>query len=432
MGGNNGILGGITNTLFGSPQTVDTPDYTGAAQQTAAANAANNRINQVTPYGNSTYQQTGTDQYGNPTYTMNTTAAPFVQNAINAQGGQLASTYGSAFQSPTFNSVGDMPSMNYYGSRLNQQQFDPAKQLLALPKFDVNTQIDQSKLPSYGINPGETYEAAIMRRLDPALQRQSQASDVQLANQGIVPGTRAYETAKQLLAQQQNDARTSAIVGGMDTGLRANQQAYGQQAGQIGLNLAGQEQSFTQPLRTNVQNMSANELAYNQQIANQGLGMNAQNQAFTQAMAKYLLPAQVAGMLKNLSTPTYAPTNTIPGVDYMGAMGLTNQSQQANANAQNAQNNAMIQGLFSIGGAALGAPKGTFSDIRMKENIKSVGALPNGLNIYEFDYKPEFKDIAGHGKHIGVMAQEVEKVIPYAVIQADNGYKMVNYSMLGI
>jgi hypothetical protein len=432
MGGGGGILGGVTNALFGSPQTVDTPDYTSAAQQTSAANAANNRINQVTPYGNSTYQQTGTDQYGNPTYTMNTTAAPFVQNAINAQGGQLASTYGSAFQSPTFNSTGDMPAMNYYGSRLNQQQFNPATQLLALPKFNVNTQIDQSQLPSYGINPGETYEAAIMRRLDPALQRQSQASDVQLANQGIVPGTRAYETAKQLLAQQQNDARTSAIVGGMDTGLRANQQAFGQGAQQIGLNLAGQEQSFTQPLRTNVQNMSANELAYNQQIANQGLGMNAQQQAFTQAMAKYLLPAQVAGLLKNLSTPTYAPTTTIPGVDYLGAMGLTNQSQQANANAVNAQNNAMIQGLFSMGGAALGAPKGTFSDIRMKENINPVGVLPNGLNIYEFDYKPEFKDIAGHGKHIGVMAQEVEKVIPYAVIQANNGYKMVNYSMLGI
>jgi len=432
MGGNNGILGGITNTLFGSPQTVATPDYTSAAQQTTAANAANNRINQVTPYGNSTYVQTGTDQYGNPTYTMNTTAAPFVQNAINAQGGQLAATYGTPFQSPTFNSAGDMPKMNYYGSRLNQQQFDPAKQLLALPKFDVNTQIDQSKLPSYGINPGETYEAAIMRRLEPTLQRQSQASDVQLANQGIVPGTRAYETAKQLLAQQQNDARTSAIVGGMDTGLRANQQAFGQGAQQIGLNLAGQEQSFTQPLRTNVQNMSANELAYNQQLQNQTLGMNAQQQAFVQEMAKYMAPAQIAGMLKNLSTPTYAPTNTIPGVDYMGAMGLTNQSQQANANAQNAQNNAMIQGLFSIGGAALGAPKGTFSDIRMKENIKSVGILPNGLNIYEFDYKPEFKDIAGHGKHIGVMAQEVEKVISYAVIQADNGYKMVNYSMLGI
>jgi hypothetical protein len=351
MGGGNGILGGITSAIFGSPQTVATPDYTSAAQQTAAANAANNRINQVTPYGNSTYQQTGTDQYGNPTYSINTTAAPGIQNAINAQMPQLAQTYGSAFQSPTFNSTGDMPSMNYYGSRLNQQQFNPATQLLPLPKFNVNTQIDQSKLPSFGINPGETYENAIMRRLEPAIQRQSQASDAQLANQGIVPGTKAYETAKQLLAQQQNDARTSAIVGGMDTGLRANQQVFGQGATQVGLNLAGQEQSFTQPLRTNVQNMSANELAYNQQFQNQKLGMDAQNQAFVQAMAKYMAPAQVAGLLKNLSTPTYAPTTTVAGPDFLSAMGLTNQGNISNANAQNAYTNSLMSGLFKLGSA---------------------------------------------------------------------------------
>ena len=353
MGGSNGLLGDVTGALFGSPQTVDTPDYTSAAQQTSAANAANNRINQVTPYGNSTYVQTGTDQYGNPTYTMNTTAAPGVQSAINAQMPQLTQTYGSAFQSPTFNSTGDMPNMNYYGSTLNKQQFNPATQLVDLPKYNVNTNIDQSKLPSFGINPGETYENAIMRRLAPTLERQTQATEARLANQGIVPGTKAYETAKLLLAQEQNDARTSAIVGGMDTGLRANEQVFGQDARQIGLNLAGQEQSFTQPLRTNVQNMSANELAYNQQIANQTLGMNAQQQAFVQAMSKYLLPAQVAGMLKNLSTPTYAPTTTIPGTDYLSAMGLTNQSQQANANAENARTNAMISGLFNLGGAAV-------------------------------------------------------------------------------
>lgn len=427
MGGGGGILSPITNALFGSPQTVATPDYTGAAQQTAAANAANNRINQVTPYGSSQYVQTGTDQYGNPTYTINTTAAPFVQNAINAQGGQLASTYGTPFSSPTFNSAGDMPSMNYYGSRLNQQQFDPAKQLLPLPKFDVNTNIDTSKLPSYGINPGETYESAIMRRLEPTINRDRSQLQAQLANQGIVPGTKAYETAMTLQAQKENDARTSAIVGGMDTGLRANQQAFGQGATQVGLNLAGQEQAFTQPLRTNVQNMSANELAYNQQLANQNLGMQAQNQAFTQAMSKYLLPAQVAGMLKNLATPTYAPTNTIAGPDYLSAMGLANQSNWNAANAQNAQNNAMMQGLFSLAGAGI-----KYSDIHAKENIKNIGVLANGLNVYEYEYKPEFKDIAGHGKHIGVMAQEVEKVIPYAVVTANNGYKMVDYSMLGI
>jgi hypothetical protein len=362
MGGGGGILGGITNALFGSPQTVATPDYTGAAQQTAAANAANNRINQNTPYGGSQYQQTGTDQYGNPTYTINTTAAPFVQNAINAQGGQLMS-YGNPFQSPTFNSAGDMPNMNYYGSRLNQQQFNPATQLLPLPAYDVNTKIDQSQLPTYGINPGQSYSDAIMQRLQPQQAQDQQSMQAQLANQGVVPGTEAYSNAMRVFNQGQNDARTSAIVGGMQTGLQANQQAYGQQVGQIGLNLQGNEQAFTQPLRTNVQNMGANELAYNQQYQNQGLGMQAQNQAFNQAMAKYLLPLQVAGGLKGLSAPTYAPTNTVAGTDYLSAMGLTQQGNVASANANNAYNNSLMGGLFTLGAGALASPAGTLSKI---------------------------------------------------------------------
>ena len=52
MGGG-GLLGGITGALFGSPATPATPDYTGAAQATAAGNldaaraaTAANRVNQ--------------------------------------------------------------------------------------------------------------------------------------------------------------------------------------------------------------------------------------------------------------------------------------------------------------------------------------------------------------------------------------------------
>lgn len=374
MGGNGGILSGVTNALFGSPQTVQTPDYTSAAQQTSAGNLANaqaalaaNRVNQYTPYGNLTYAQSGTDANGNPTYSANQQLPGQLQNAITGNFGVLADTYRNPLTSPTFNSAGDMPSMNYYGSRLNQQQFNPATQLLELPKYNVNTQINQAALPSYGINPGETYENAIMRRLEPTLQRQSQASDAQLANQGIVPGTKAYETAKQLLAQQQNDARTSAIVGGMDTGLRANQQAYGQQVGQIGLNLQGTEQAFNMPLRANVQNMSANDLAFNQQYKNQGLGMQAQNQAFTQALAKYMAPAQIAGMLKNVAAPTQyvnpAQQSYTAGPDYLSSMGLTNQSNIASANANNAYNNSLMSGLFTLGGASLLSPAGTFSGL---------------------------------------------------------------------
>ena len=71
-----------------------------------------------------------------------------------------------------------------------------------------------------------------------------------------------------------------------------------------------------------------------------------------------------------------------------------------------------------------------FSDIRMKENIKAIGWLPNGLPVYEYEYKPEWKEVGGHGKFVGVMAQEVEKVIPEAVITRPDGYKMVNYGVL--
>ena len=69
-----------------------------------------------------------------------------------------------------------------------------------------------------------------------------------------------------------------------------------------------------------------------------------------------------------------------------------------------------------------------FSDERMKENVKVIGALKSGLPVYTFEYKPEFKDIAGHGTFVGVMAQEAEKLIPEAVSVHANGYKMVDYS----
>ena len=362
MGGGGGILGGVTNTIFGKPQTVDTPNYSNAAQQTAAGNLANaqattqaNRVNQNTPYGSLNYSQ-GTDANGNPTWTANQTAAPQLGSAINSSLGQLASTYSQPFQAPSFSTAGDLASMGYYGSKLNAQQLDP-NSLKALPQYNVNTQINQSQLPSYGIDPGQSYTDAIMQRLQPSLQRQSASSDVQLANQGIMPGSEAYKTAKTLLSQGQNDALTSAIVGGMQTGLQANQQAYGQQAGQIGLNLQGQGQNFGQGIAGNQQTMGANQQAYQQQLANQQLGMQAQNQAFNQAQAQYGMPLNMAIGLQSLASPSnyVNPYNQqmTGGPDYTSSMMATNQSNQANANAQNAYNNSMTSGLFKLGSAAL-------------------------------------------------------------------------------
>jgi hypothetical protein len=88
--------------------------------------------------------------------------------------------------------------------------------------------------------------------------------------------------------------------------------------------------------------------------------------------------------------------------------------------------------LLSIAGTAGMMGFKPFSDIRTKENIKQVGLMANGLGVYEYEYKKEFKDhpSAGHGKFIGVMAHEVEKVIPEAVSIDLDGYKHIDYSKI--
>lgn len=83
-------------------------------------------------------------------------------------------------------------------------------------------------------------------------------------------------------------------------------------------------------------------------------------------------------------------------------------------------------------GNEMNGDKQMASDRIIKEDIIQLGFHPFGIGLYLFDYKPEFRDIWGHGRQFGVMADEVEKVMPEAVSVHPDGYKMVNYAMLGI
>jgi hypothetical protein len=72
------------------------------------------------------------------------------------------------------------------------------------------------------------------------------------------------------------------------------------------------------------------------------------------------------------------------------------------------------------------------SDRAAKKNIVRIGTHPLGFGLYLFDYKPEYCAKAEQGRQFGVMADEVESVMPLAVSVHSNGYKLVNYAMLGI
>jgi hypothetical protein len=118
---------------------------------------------------------------------------------------------------------------------------------------------------------------------------------------------------------------------------------------------------------------------------------------------------------------------TTAGPDLLGAAGMQYNAQMGDFNQKQAAQQNFNQGLMGLGAAGIAA-----SDIRMKENIKHIAWLPNGLPVYTYEYKEEFKDhpLAGHGTHTGVMAHEVEAMYPNAVITLDNGYKAVDYGQL--
>lgn len=279
-----GICGFI---LYGkdSPDMPAPPNYERLAEKTSQGNLdmarlalAANRINQNTPFGGLSYSQTGTDAYGNPTYTATQTLSPEQQAIYNKQSGLTSDLLGAAQSG-----VGNVQNSLLQGG------------------------VDTSKLASTGINPGETYSDAIMRRLQPQMQAEQGQFDAQMANQGIAPGTEAYNNAKRSFDQKQNYKLTSAIVGGFQTGLAANQQG------------------------------------------------------FNQAQTNLMNPINMVNAIRtgsSLTHPIYANSANMPyvsGPDYLNAG-----SQQYNAamnqyNAQAAQDQGFLGGLMNIGGSILGA-----------------------------------------------------------------------------
>ena len=73
------------------------------------------------------------------------------------------------------------------------------------------------------------------------------------------------------------------------------------------------------------------------------------------------------------------------------------------------------------------------SDERLKANKKIIENATDKIEQiggYEFDWVPKEGVHINEGHDIGVIAQEVEKVIPEVVVTRDNGYKAVKYEKL--
>jgi hypothetical protein len=162
-----------------------------------------------------------------------------------------------------------------------------------------------------------------------------------------------------------------------------------------------------------------------QQLAQQQSGFNAQNAARNQYMQEQYQQRQqplneITAMMSGsqMQNPNWlnTPSSQIQTTDIGG---LINQNfAQQSQNYQTAQSgwNSVMGGLLGLGGK-LGAAGIMASDRDVKKDIVPMGtvfaATPEGerkeLPISEWSYKGE------DARHVGPMAQDVEKIDPKAV-----------------
>lgn len=415
----------------GSAPAAPDPAATAAAQsktnkETAYWNAVLNNVNQITPYGNLTYTQTGGGkQYNMDAYNQAMAAYNASLNQPAQQGGSSGywDNYGNTWiQTGTGGSsgggtrtppkmedflTGDAPpsftstitlspeQQAIYNAQTAQerQRLEMGGRMLGNVDATLSNPYSLSGLPDGftaedAATASRRGEEALLSRLDPRFAQDEEALRTRLINQGIGQGSEAYNREMQQFGQTKNDARMQAILQGANYGGTLQNQA----------------------LQRRLQGIDEYNATRNAPL-NEYLGLTSGVQVNNP-------------QFQNKSYQGAAP------VDYTSLVNQQYQAQLGQYNANQASRNNTQSALFGLGGQIAGSflsnPSwlAALSDIRAKENIVKIGETPGGINVYEFNYIGQDK------VETGVMAQEVEKVIPEAVITGDDGLKRVIYSMV--
>lgn len=240
---------------MGKPKAPTPPDpqQTAAAQtgtnvSTAIANNAMSLVNQDTPYGSLTYDKTGkqtwTDPYTGktytvPTYTATTSLSPGEQAILDQNTGARTNLAGIANDQSAF-----------------------LKDYLSQP-FNADTTAIEDRINELG-----------SKRLDPRFAREQDALQTRLAQQGITPGSEAYNREVELLNQAKNDAYNQLALQGRGQAFGELQALRNQPINEITALLSGSQVSNPNVAMQTPQGAATTDVAglinqnYNQQYAN--------------------------------------------------------------------------------------------------------------------------------------------------------------------
>jgi hypothetical protein len=331
---------------MGKPKAPTPPDprQTAAASEgtnigTGVANAFLNNVNQITPYGSLTYNQTGQygwsdpysgQSYSIPQFTATQTLSP-QQQAIENQN-QAAQFNLASLANTQSGRVGNLLSSN-----LNLADAPAA----GAPGSVLGASGDITK--TYG--PADDFssdrarvEQSLFDRLNPQLDRQRSQIEQRLADQGIRYGSQAYTSAMDDYNRQTNDLR----LGITQTAGQEQQRMMDMAAQRAGFQNAAQQQSYNEQQGVVAAQNAARSQWLTEQYANR-------NQPINEITA--LMSGSQVQNPNFVNTPNYQ----IPTTD---TAGLINQNYaQQQQNYQNAMSswNSMMGGILGLGGSLGGA-----------------------------------------------------------------------------
>jgi endosialidase-like protein len=471
-----------------SPPPAPNPQATAAASTstnvaTAISNAFLNNTNQITPDGSLNYDVTGnygwTDPYTGtqiqiPTFTATQKLSPqqqAIQDQTNASKLNLAGMANaqSARLSQWLSKDIDLSTAPNAGDPSQITGIDKAATTFGDTGTQQSTFGDAGDITrSYG--PADNFSAdrqrvedSLMARMNPQLAIEKQGIVQQLADQGIRYGSQAYTSAMDNYNRQANDARFAAIGQAGSEQQRMNDMA----AQRAGFENAAQQQAYNEAqgrgtFANQAQGQNFQQAAARADFGNAGLaaqvaqaqtGFNAQNMARNQYMnEQYALRNQPINEISSLisgsqiSNPNFVntPNNQIPTTDVAGLINNRFSQDMSIYQQQNQNYQQQMAGIYGLAGGLLKGGMGLMgmSDRREKENIEEIGTVfahnENGdavkpgsiLNANTEDlpiYSYSFKKDPTSTRHIGPMAQDVEKIIPSAVANV-GGRKYLDHS----
>lgn len=358
-------------------------------------------------------------------------------------------TMAGASPAPAFGSQQDFAAAQFSGAGAQPQD----QSMLALTRDqDARRQATMGSDAAFQADlqrrADETY-AEFERTLNPQWETRAREFEQSLIGRGIDPNSEAGRNARAQFDQSRTDAFSQARRAANADGQALQQQRWQQQFAQqqadtmaeaanaqMGANLANMnynrdwaQRQFDEDRRRYDQGFGFQRDQFGEDIRryDQGFDFNMGQADFGMLMQMLGMDQGMAGFNNNASGQelnsilpwlSMIPQGGPTGIDVMSPYNMQQQAQQFNAQQQQQRSNGFWGSVGQIAGAAIPL----FSDERVKHEIRQVGTLHNGLPVYAYRYK------WGGPTQLGVMAQDVEKVNPEAVIEVE-GIKMVNYDM---